>query len=237
MTTVRFRYGLKPLVKHGSHDQRTHGSWANGTTSEVVGSDTPESMRGKNVSEASLGKNYRNAGFRESLDFDEKLAIDSYLRSGHNINSTIRSGRELSDRAKEDMARLDDMIEKAPSLNGDRLYRTTSAEAVERLKVGDVIQDKGYMSTTVKNLVEPTNGKLLLALSTVSSGRKSIIRIDGNYKKSGLYMPAVKPSDPTADFEREVLLPRNTKMRYKGFIMYPFGENQAVQVHNFERLP
>ncbi len=30
MSNIRFDYGLKPLVKHGSHDQKTHGSWATG---------------------------------------------------------------------------------------------------------------------------------------------------------------------------------------------------------------
>lgn len=234
MTTVRFAYGLKPVLKHGSHDQRTHGSWANGSISETVGSSTPENMRGKNIGEASLGKAYRDAEFRESLSFDEKYSIESYLQRGHNINTKIRKGENL-DGDEVHIDRLDEIISLAPALNGDRLYRTTSTEALEGLRVGDVIQDKGYMSTTVANLLEPANGILLLTLSTVTSGRKSIIRIDGNYKKTGLFMPAVNPSSPIAEFEKEVVLPRGTKLRYKGFVMYPIGDDQAVQVHDFER--
>lgn len=242
MTTIRFTYGLKPLLKHGSHDQRTHGSWANGVSSEAIGSTTPESKRGKNVSEASLSKTYRDEGFRESLSFDEKYSINSYIQRGHLMNMKIREDEtweedDAGDVIQDHMDKLDKIIESAPVLNGDRLYRTTSTESLEGLKVGDAIQDRGYMSTTVANLLEPANGKLLLSLSTVSSGRKSIIRIDGNYGKKGLFMPAVSPSSPVAEFEREVVLPRDTKLRYKGFIMYPFGDDQAVQVHDFERVP
>ena len=32
---IKFAPGLKPLLKHGSHDQKTHGAWANGSSSDT----------------------------------------------------------------------------------------------------------------------------------------------------------------------------------------------------------
>lgn len=46
MTTVRFAYGLKPVLKHGTHDQKTHGNWATGITLDpAVASSIMERVR------------------------------------------------------------------------------------------------------------------------------------------------------------------------------------------------
>jgi hypothetical protein len=31
---IRFEAGLRPILKHGDHDQKTHGSWANNNFNE-----------------------------------------------------------------------------------------------------------------------------------------------------------------------------------------------------------
>ena len=93
------------------------------------------------------------------------------------------------------------------------------------------------MSTTAANVLAPENGKLLLTLATVSSGRKSIAVITNNGGKSGLFMPAVKQGQPIAEFEREVILPRNTKLKYKGEDYYFMQGGGVLTYYKFERMP
>ena len=229
--TIYFEPGLKPIIKHGTHDQKTHGSWARGEQS----SGTPEDKKKSPVRDAGMESRYEKTKFRESMSQDERSAINDYVQGGHNLNRTIREGESEPQATKG----LDALIERAPNLNGDRLYRVTSARSLDSLKVGDVIEDKAYVSTTTKNLLDNKNGTLLLHLATVSSGEKSMVRIDGNFEKKGLYVKSVASStNPTAEFEHEVILPRNTKMRYKGFTVYPVdsAESSYFKVHDFERI-
>ena len=223
----------RAVSKHGTHDQKTHGNWATGEQS----SGTPEDKRKSPVRDAGMESRYKKAKFRENMSQEERKAIDDYIQGGHNLNSAIRAGALPTDVGAQ--PGLDALIERAPNLNGDRLYRVTSAKGLDTLKVGDVIADKAYVSTTTKNLLDNKNGNLLLHLATVSKGEKSMIRIDGNFERKGLYVRSVASStNPTAEFEHEVILPRNTQMRYKGFTMYPVDSagSSYFKVHDFERI-
>ena len=207
------------LEKHGDHDQSSHGNWSKGM-----------------ISESALYKSYE--GF-EPEPF-EKDAIGRYLAKGHIVNDHVRKdsfGEFISDETKvQDVVDgMDSVIEAAPSLPGGELFRVISAGAVERLKKGDVINDKGYMSTTTADLSHPDNGKLLLTLATVSSGRKAIAVITNNTGKKGLFMPAVMKGQPIAEFEREVVLPRDTKLKYRGEDYIFLDDGSALAVHRFER--
>jgi hypothetical protein len=227
------------IAKHAEHDQSSHGNWAKGG-----------SQRGANIDENAMYAAYEKAGLtveKISRTSNERQAFESYLTAGHFINQKIRQtspenlNQEFTVNEQTYPANLirdiDNLIDSAPNLKGDRLYRTTSAETVERLKVGDVIQDKGYMSSTTADLLSPDNGILLLTLSKVSSGRKSIIRIDSNDNQKGLFMSAVSKSNPIASFEREVVLPRNTKLRFKGIAVLPLSNERGLKIYDFERLP
>jgi DNA-binding phage protein len=229
----------RAVTKHGTHDQKTHGNWATGEQS----SGTPEDKRKSPVRDAGMESRYKKAKFRESMSQDERNAINDYIQGGHNLNRAIREGESEYLMVNLALPRatkgLDSMIDRAPTLNGDRLYRITSATSLDGLKVGDVIEDKAYVSTTTKNLLDNKNGNLLLHLATVSKGEKSMIRIDGNFERKGLYVRSVASStNPTAEFEHEVILPRNTQMRYKGFTMYPVDSagSSYFKVHDFERI-
>lgn len=208
------------VQKHGTHDQSSHGNWSTGMMSE---SDLMDSYVG------------------HELSAEEDSAVGRYLATGHRVNELVRTGQMehyLTDETKvSDVVKgLDSAIDNAPALPKGELFRVVSADAIDRLRKGDVINDKGFMSTTAANLFDSENGALLLHLATVSSGRKSIMVITNNGGKKGLFMPAVKVGQPIAEHEREVVLPRNTKLKYKGE-EYHFMENGMLTYYKFERQP
>ena len=57
-----------------------------------------------------------------------------------------------------------------------------------------------------------------------------------NGGRSGLYMPAVKVGQPIAEFEREVVLPRNTELKFRGEDYYPMGDGNFLTYYRFERV-
>jgi hypothetical protein len=154
---------------------------------------------------------------------DESVAaLGHYLGTGHVVNDRIRKNDfSVEDPTKPyvetpNVTGLDNAIEMAPPMPNQTVWRTTSAEAVERLAVGSTYQDRGYTSTTALDITHPDNGLQLLTLSTVSSGRKTIMEIDTGDTGKGLYMPKMFPGQPTAEFEKEFLMPRGVKMTYLG---------------------
>jgi len=212
---------FEKMQKHGNHDQSSHGNWSQGM-----------------VSESALLDSYSNL----QLEGFEKSAVGEYLAKGHKVNDYVRQGamgEYLTDEktVQTVVDGLDSAIDAAPKLPGGELFRVISADAVERLKKGDVITDKGYMSTTTADLTHGDNGKLLLTLATISSGKKAIAVITNNKGKSGLFMPAVMKGQPIAEFEREVVLPRGTELKYRGedYHFYEGGNGGAIIIHKFER--
>ena len=208
------------VSKHGTHDQSSHGNWST-----------------RMMSESDLMASYDGV----ELTKEQDDAVGRYLATGHRVNELVRKGQlehYLTDETKvSDVVKgLDSAIETSPALPKGDLFRVVSADALLRLKKNDVINDKGFMSTTAANLFEPDNGALLLHLATVSSGRKSIMVITNNAGKKGMFMPAVKAGQPIAEHEREVVLPRNTKLKYKGE-EYHFMGNGMLTYYKFERLP
>lgn len=210
---------FEKMEKHGTHDQSSHGNWSKGM-----------------MSEGDLYASYQDF---EPEDY-EKSAIGRYLAQGHKINDFVRSGQTgeyITDETKvqDVMDGMDSAIEAAPKLPGGELFRVISADAVARLRKGDVITDKGYMSTTTANLTNSDNGKLLLTLATISSGRKAIAVITNNGGKSGLFMPAIMKGQPIAEFEREVVLPRGTNLKYRGEDYHFLDDGSGIIIHKFER--
>lgn len=186
------------------------------------------------VSETKITESYKDL----KLTKEEDMAVGTYLGAGHVVNTHIRNGNldATTDYAKveDTMKGLDSAIERAPSLPEGNLYRVTSAPAVEDLWPGVVISDKGYSSTTTADLLAPENGQLLLTLSTVSGGRKALMVISNNEGKKGLSMKSLRPKSPIAEFEREVILPRDTKLKFVGIDAHLYGSG-SIPIFKFER--
>jgi len=224
---------LRPKIeKHGSHDQRSHGSWAHG------GGDNAVNNFEKKVNEA-YGTGEEAFSIYHTGD-ESVAALGEYLGRGHILNGNIRSSGD-DDRGDGKtyneggaVKGLDHAIEIAPPIPNQTVYRVASRDAIDALTKNSVYADKGFTSTTAVDITNPDNGKLLLTLAHISSGKKAIMKIDTGSVGKGLYMPKMFPGQPIAEFEREFLMPRNTKMKYLGpdYVVTP--NDQILQIHKFK---
>jgi hypothetical protein len=170
---------------------------------------------------------------------ESTAALGTYLAKGHMVNDHIRSGDMegyLTDERKvsDVVSGLDNAIEMAPPMPKQTVFRVGNAEAVGKLRKGSIYEDKGFTSTTATDLTHPDNGIQLLTLAKVSSGQKAIMRINTGKEGKGIYMPKMFPNQPIAEFEKEFLMPRNTKMKYLGEDYLFLDNGSAIKIHDFK---
>lgn len=87
MTTVRFAYGLKPILKHEGgegHDQKTHGNWAKGTVERTsrMAPDIREEMAsyfGKDITSYRNSEGYKDIQARDEKRKAEKGKWENYV--------------------------------------------------------------------------------------------------------------------------------------------------------------
>lgn len=136
----------------------------------------------------------------------EKAALEWYSEQGfHEINSRLRRG---DDSNKTTVKAIDEAIEKSTLSESKTLYRGVSREALkgmlgkgEGIKVGDVFEDKSFLSTSTNYGVAKSFGSSGVVLSiTTKAGQKGIDMKDIS-------------SNPN---ENEVLLPREQKLSITG---------------------
>ena len=212
------------ITKHlsGQHDQRTHGSWANESQPFDPEKDGPRAdMR------------YSEEFEINPLTSEENEALDEYAGFGYEqINSYLRYGGSeggFEDNPEPDfkdfvIESIDKVIDRAPIVFGDKtLYRLFSPRVIDTLKEGDILTDKGFMSTTRRDLTDPTNKGLVYALDETSPDTDGVIGVilpNANRNGRGLSFEYLASSTPGFDYiskEAEVLLPRNTSLKFLGY--------------------
>jgi hypothetical protein len=206
---IELPIGYKPVLKHGDHDQSSHGAW-------------------------STGVGYKDSDKHPEYDFNSEDSpnIEYYTNVGSwEINGLLRTGKVPKD-SNSDKEEIDDWIKSLDNEIGKTsaprdlvLFRGTSGtgtEVFEKLKVGDIYTDKGFVSTTLDIKVAPefmstaTGGKFdsrpiekgyVLEIS-VPKGSKALSVNNYFRKVSGRY-------GPSGDIrkEDEHILPRNTKFK------------------------
>ena len=128
----------EPFFKHGSHDQKTHGSWATGELHEGTG--------------------YLESDAHPKYDFntDEGTYLEAYCGPYSNdINDFLRTGRSgennLGEEVFDYIDALDSIISQTKTPREMALYRGVGGDGYSTfaaMKVGDTYIDKGYVSTT-----------------------------------------------------------------------------------------
>ena len=218
----------KKLEKHGTHDQSTHNPHKGGRGS-LAGGTRYEVEEIKDV--------YAGADFE--LTNEENAAVELYVAQGHKMNGALRRGEDGNiyygdeKTLAQTSAHLDSAIASAPPMEDMAVWRVAQVRSVEGLKVGQVVTDKGYASTTVADLTKPENGIMLLQLDTISGGKKTLLEINTGESGKGLFLPAVGIG-PTVDFEKEFLLPRGTSMEYLGIRGMPLNNGRVMDIHQFK---
>ena len=227
--TLTFPVGYKPVLKHGDHDQSTHGSWATGNFDEDTdGADAQDSYFSR--------YGIKTDGTKElvGVSRDEVSAIDFYTGDGFtNINSFLRSKGDTGSRSfteiEDLVSNLDKVIDEAPEIFADKnLFRVYSQNVMDGIKEGDVVVDKGYLSTTRIDITNPSNRDDLENLQLIQeskdvpanilpspSGKGKGLAVD--YLKNSVQDSPRVTNVATANREKEILLPRRTPLKFMGY--------------------
>jgi hypothetical protein len=239
------------IQKHQQHDQQSHGNWAT-----------------KNFNEEKQGEEAQNIYFEKygiktdgskdpvGISRDEIRSLDDYTADGFlKINKYLRfegtspfeegSYYDSVSRGINEnrVADLDKLIEESPDLFGDKnLYRVFSNVVFQNLQKGDVLTDKGFLSTTRVDITDSKNADSLenLKLTSGSNNTTGIILPSSSGKGKGLAVDYMKnavsdlfTNTGSANREKEVLLPRSTPLK---FIGYKTDVGSEEQVAIFQRL-
>lgn len=198
--------------------------------------------------------------YRENNEVGEQLteseledAIYTYaLENGGKLLERINNRQTpMDERTKRDVEALDKLISEAPELYTDdkgmpqkivgdkNLYRVFSDNVLSQLNEGDIFQDKGFLSTTRIDVTHEENSSARNWMGGISPSQDTVAVILPNETKSGkglavdLYRTAVQDTSTIADDEKEILLPRNTPLK---FIGYKTDVGTEARVAVFQRM-
>jgi len=169
-------------------------------------------------------------------------AVRAYAESGneritefHNENIDY-----ATENTRKSVEALDSLIDKSPSLFGDKtLYRVFSDKALINLQEGDVLTDKGFLSTTRIDVTQEGQSSARTWMGGISNTPDTVGIILPSESKSGkglavdIYRTVVDDTSSTSDTEKEVLLPRSTPLK---FIGYKTDVGVEARVAVFQRL-
>jgi len=213
--------GIEDVQKHGSHDQKTHGNWASGNYDDLAQWYTDEmkvfgTMKERDVYFEEMLLSQRKEGFTEEKYPEFRRAIGEYESAlGYSLNDALRDPQVSERSFKDTIEFLDKAIETAPPLREEVIaYRGIKGNGLnffEKLTVGDVFEDKGYVSTTLDAGVAQqfgTSGSMYQGLAMrlrLPAGSKGIF-------PSGYKDQSEENWDRNAN-EAEFLLPRGSKFK------------------------
>lgn len=229
----------KDVAKHlaGRHSQQSH---AGGRSKGIL--LTSDSIKPK------YGDDYAFGIKMENDDWDdEELAVIGYQDGDSDfINAYARAStpRELEDviryapyplsdaEVEQKISYLDRAISQAPLMEENAiLYRVMDQDVLEKLSIGTVFKDKGFTSTTIRDLTSP-NGKAMLDklshLNPFDNKPKAVMQINNGSFTQGLFVNGYLNAHTNSyASELEMLLPRNMELKYTGI---------ESGVHMFDRL-
>jgi hypothetical protein len=250
--TIALPIGYKPVFKHGDHDQSSHGSWATGNfDEETQGEDAQNTYFEKygiktDGSKEPVGISRDEIKSLDSYTADGFKKINQFLRLGGTTEEGSYSDRESRGINENKVADLDKLIEESPDMFGDKnLYRVFANDVLQDLNEGDVLTDKAYLSTTRVDITDSKNIDTLQNLQMISESndRTAIILPSPSGKGKGLAVDYMKNavSDlfanvSTANNEKEVILPRNTSLKYMGLKQVGKGTDDSMVVAVFQRM-
>jgi hypothetical protein len=245
--TITLPIGYRPVLKHGDHDQSTHGSWATNNFDEET-----QGEEAQNTYFERYGIKTDGSKEPAGITRGEIAALNFYTGDGYkDINNSARFGvvhpeESVEAIIQDRISNLDTVIEEAPEFFGDKnLYRVFDKSITDTLEVGDVLTDKGFMSTTRVDITREEGLDVLqnLQMIRVTDDTPSIILPSESKRGKGLAVDYVKNavSDlfenvSTAANEKEVLLPRNTSLKFIGYDTVSIGDGNPMKIGVFQRM-
>jgi hypothetical protein len=151
LKVIYFDYGLKPVLKHGEHDQSEHGNWARGFTEDEIA--RVEAMRGLGPSLEDLDnvlkgdKEYSDEQLRLTVENDSDLYADATQGIDERVEEAFQEGKyEYSDQAASDKANEELRIRLYEKIQNEMVDEYINAQRdtlneYERVNSGDTAQD------------------------------------------------------------------------------------------------
>jgi hypothetical protein len=162
------------IQKHQDHDQSSHGNWASS------GAGTPINLNPNDWVDYGFPDDFYN-----KLTDDEILAVSDYQQTGFmRINRWLRDSNPNPNKITPTMKAIDSAIEKAPLVLPDNsaVFRAVDINFIEGLEEGSIITDKGYTSTTMRDLSKMKYSEY----KKYEDIGRTIVRIDLGKNKKGL---------------------------------------------------
>jgi len=178
----------------------------------------------------------------EMGESDLEEAIDNYIvKHEAEILERINSGNTpMAERNQGDVDALDSLIDKSPVLFGDKtLYRVFSDKVLEGLSEGDVLTDRGFLSTTRIDVTQEGQSSARTWMGGISDSSDTVAVILPNESGTGkglavdIYRTVVDDTSTISDSEKEVLLPRSTPLKFLG---YKTDVGTEARVAVFQRM-
>jgi len=230
----------KDVAKHlaGQHSQQSH---AGGRSKGIL--LTSDSIKPKYGDDYAFGVKMENEDWEEEeltvngyQDGDSDL-INAYARASSvkDKQKVVREwsyGRESKGSVERKTELIDRAISQAPRMEENAiLYRVMDKDVLEKLSVGTVFKDKGFTSTTIRDLTSP-DGKFMLDklsnLNPYDNKPKAVMQINSGSFTQGLFVNGyLNTHTDSYASELEMLLPRNVELKYTGI---------ESGVHMFDRL-
>jgi hypothetical protein len=170
----------------------------------------------------------------------EQEAIYRYIdANGPKVMEAFRAGKtEEAETAKRSIERLDAVIDKAPATFGaTNLYRVFADDVLANLEEGDVLVDRGFMSTSRIDLTSSESTRTHLGRIDDTPDTVAVILPNASKSGKGLAVDIYKEllGEPMGQSSREdeVLLPRGTPLKFLG---YKTDVGSEARIAVFERV-
>jgi hypothetical protein len=155
---------------------------------------------------------------------EEQEAIYRYIDANkEKVMEAFRAGKsEEAETSKRSIERLDAVIDKSPPTFGaTNLYRVFADDVLANLEEGDILVDRGFMSTSRIDLTSSDSTRT--HLGRIDDTPDTVAVILPNASKSGkglavdIYKELLGEPMGQSSREQEVLLPRGTPLRFLGY--------------------
>jgi hypothetical protein len=183
LKVIYFDYGLKPVLKHGEHDQSEHGNWARGYTADEVARIESMATVGpsaKDILQAIKPKTYSDNQLSEYVEQDSDLYADATSGIDQLVEFRLKSLQEEFPNHEYTEQEKNDIFERVQSemiegyVDGQRELLTEYAMAIE-----------GYEPVNTDDLVEPFNDVFVVSQTGTSLTGDTVTldsRIENVYK-------------------------------------------------------
>ena len=168
-------------------------------------------------------------------DLEDAIAAYAIKHEGEISGNTAQAEKNQGD-----VDALDSLIDKSPSLFGDKtLYRVFSDRVLEGLEEGDIMTDKGFLSTTRIDVTQEGQSSARTWMGGIKETPDTVGVILPNATGSGkgfavdIYRTSVDDTSTVSDTEKEILLPRDTPLKFLG---YKTDVGTEARVAVFQRM-